>query len=67
MTLHTAATAPSRMDISAGGAGKWVKGSIKVPGTGGAWKTTEGIEVELQKGAQDGLDVLSRRILAAVD
>ena len=38
------------MNISAGGGGKWVKGSIKVPGTGGAWKTTEGVEVELQKG-----------------
>ena len=50
MTLHTAAGGAGQMDISAGGGGKWVKGSIKIPHAGGAWATTKGVEIELAKG-----------------
>jgi len=50
VTLHTAAGGGNQMDISAGGAGKWEKGSIKVPNTSGAWATTKGVEIELAKG-----------------
>jgi len=49
VTLNTSSGDGKQMDISAGGHGKWEKGSIKLP-AGASWKTSEGVEIELEKG-----------------
>jgi hypothetical protein len=51
VTLNTIAGEGKQMDISAGDAGKWEQGTIRLP-VSETWKTTEGVEIELLKGHQ---------------
>jgi len=53
LTWRTAAVNYNQvLDISVGARGVWRKATIKVPNTHGLWGTTEGVEVELDKGRQ---------------